>query len=77
MFNDSSGIGGGFAKNEERNEGRSEELEEHGETHAHKQVDRCYFAHTGDLTGPTQPHGELGEENSYLPKGESSSKARP
>ena len=69
MFKDSRGIGGGFAKNKERDEGGSEELEEHGETHAHKQVDRCYFAHTSDLTGPTQPHGELGEESPYLHDG--------
>ena len=69
MFKDSRGIGGGFAKNEERNEGGSEELEEHGETHAHKQVDSGSFAHTGDLTGPTQPHGELDKENPYLHDG--------
>ena len=55
----------------------SEENEEHDEYSHTQQVDSGYFAHTNDLTGPTQPHGELGEENSYLPKGESSSKARP
>ena len=57
--------------------GGSDEHEEHGEYSHTQQVDSGYFAHTGDLTGPTQPHGELGVENSYLPKGESSSKARP
>ena len=40
-----------------------------GETHAHEQVDSGRFAHTGDLTGPTQPHGELGKENPYLHDG--------
>ena len=77
MFKDSYGIGGGFAKNEKGNEGGSDEHEEHGEYSHTQQVDSGYFAHTGDLTSPTQPHGELGEENSYLPKGESSSKGRP
>ena len=77
MFKDSRGIGGGFAVKRGENGCGSEENEEHDETYAHKQVDSGYFAHTGDLTGPTQPHSELGKENSYLPKGESSSKARP
>ena len=27
------------------------------------------FAHTGDQTGPTQPHGEFGRGETYLPKG--------
>lgn len=53
MFKDSRGIGGGFTRNEEENEGGSEEHGELGETHAHKQVNKGSFAHTGDLTGPT------------------------
>ena len=31
--------------------------------------DKGCFAHTGDQTGPTQPHGEFRLGETYLPKG--------
>ena len=76
MFKDSRGIGGGFAVKRGEIGCGSDEHEEHSE-YSHTQQDvKDSFAHTGDRTGPTQPHGELGEDNSYLPKGESSSTMR-
>ena len=77
MFKDSRGIGGGFAVKRGEIGCGSDEHEEHGEYSHTQQEVRGSFAHTGDRTGPAQPHGELGMENSDLPKGESSSKARP
>ena len=34
-----------------------------------QRIDRGYFAHTGDQTGPTQPHREFRLGETYLPKG--------
>ena len=76
MFKDSRGIGGGIREERGRKQGGSEELEEHSEYSHTQQEVKDSFAHTGDRTGPTQLHGELGEENSYLPKGESGSTIR-
>ena len=69
MFKDSRGIGGGFAVKMVESGCGSDEHEKHGEYSHTQQEVKGGFAHTGDRTGPTQPHGELGEENPYLHDG--------
>ena len=69
MFKDSRGIGGGIREERGGKRGGSEELEEHGEYSHTQQEVKDSFAHTGDRTGPTQPHGEFRRGETLSPEG--------
>ena len=69
MFKDSRGIGGGIREERGGKRGGSEELKEHGENSHTQQEVNDSFAHTGDRTGPTQPHGEFRRGETLSPEG--------
>ena len=60
---------GGFAVKRGENGCGSDEHEEHGEYSHTQQEVKDSFAHTGDRTGPTQPHGEFRRGEFLSPEG--------
>ena len=69
MFKDSQGDEGDSRWEEEESGCGSDEHEEHGENTTHTTKDKGCFAHTGDQTGPTQPHGEFRRGETLSPEG--------
>ena len=63
----------GFTRNEGENEAEAKNSKNTAYTHHTQQEVEDSFAHTGDQTGPTQPHGEFGARRNLSPEGGSSS----